>query len=135
MANHYITSNGERVTQTQINSRLARAKHGSIRNYICECFGMPFHAHDLDHTISQQRSKQIHKTELIWDENNWSWSSREAHMQWESFKSGQFQDHLNFKKRMEFVAKHDPVGFNMRCNYLTYPDLIEWASDLSKIPT
>ena len=128
--NHYECSDGERVTQTQINSRLSKAKHGSIRNFICECYGPPFTSHDCDHSISQKRSKEIHKTELIWMEGNWSWSNRKAHEEWESYKSGKFQDHLNFKNRTTFVAMHDPEGFRMRVNYVSYPELLEWCLTL-----
>ena len=85
---------------------------------------------DCDHTISQRRCKELGKTELIWDENNWSWSSRQAHLEWEEYKSGKFQHHLNFKTRMAYMAEHDYTGFMARFHYVTDPDLTAWCESV-----
>lgn len=94
----------------------------------------PHTAHDLDHTISQKRCKELKKTELIWTEGNWSWSNREAHISWESYqvidRPPEFQYHQNFKKRMTFVAMHDYNGFMARFHYVTDPDLIAFCETL-----
>lgn len=69
---------------------------------------------DHDHTISQKRCKELGKIELIWDFDNIVYSSRKAHMEWESYKSGLFMNHANFKERMEFLKEHDPEGYQKR---------------------
>lgn len=72
--NYYTCSDGEKVTQSQINSRLSRAKKGFMERYVCESCGRngkTFAA--WSHTISQKRCKELHKTELIWLEGNGSW--------------------------------------------------------------
>jgi hypothetical protein len=69
---------------------------------------------DHDHTISQKRCKELGKTELIGDYENIEYSSRKAHMEWESYKSGLFVKHANFDRRMAFVKEHDPEGWEKR---------------------
>ena len=122
MANLYTCSDGEKVNQRQINARLAREKKGFIERYICEsCEINRNHFAAWSHTISQKRCKELHRTELIWLEGNGSWDCHECHLQWESYKSGQFQDHKNFKQRMRFMLMYDEEGFRKRLNYVTYP--------------
>ena len=79
----------------------------------CECCGAAL-ADDHDHTISQKRCKELKKTELIWDPENWSRSCRRCHSEWESYKSGKFRNHKNYVKRMWFMKKHDPEGYRKR---------------------
>jgi len=74
---------------------------------------------DHDHTISQARCKQLHKTELIWNPDGIEFSSRIAHSEWESYRSGRFEEHANVIKRMLFVKKHDPEGFRKRYMHLS----------------
>lgn len=128
--NYYTTSDGERLTQRQINSKLAEAKKWSMQNFICECYGPPWYANDCDHTISQKRCKELHKTELIWDYKNWSWSCRKAHEEWESYKSGAFQTHKNVFERMSFIHKHDPEGFMKRLLCITDKELLNKLKQL-----
>lgn len=103
----YYCSNGDRVSQATINRRLSQCyrKMGNP--------GFPSHR-DHDHTISQARCKQLHKTELIWDQYNIEFSERQTHTEWESYRSGSFEEHSNVIKRMLFVKKHDREGFMKR---------------------
>jgi hypothetical protein len=132
--NYYTCSDGVRLTQAQINSRLSKERKGWREKYVCECFGAPHIAHDADHSISQKRCKEIGKTELIWDEGNISWSCREAHQLWESYKNGKFQYHKNFKKRMLFVAMYDYEGFMKRFHCLTEAKAIQYCEGLINQP-
>jgi len=112
----YRCSDGEMVSQAQINSRLKKA-YEEIEMLcptgICQAYNH-MKADDHDHTISQKRCKELGKTELIWDIDNIEFSCREAHMEWESYKSGYFEDHANVIKRMLYVKKHDTEGFEKR---------------------
>ena len=85
---------------------------------MCQCCQQEI-AVDHDHTISQARCKTLHKTELIWDSDNWSSSCRECHKEWESYKSGRFEEHKNVIQRMLFVKEHDPEGFRKRYAHLS----------------
>ena len=114
--NHYHTSTGERVTQGQINIRYRKAKSGAMLKYVCEGCGKK--AHDVSHTIAQIKCKDLHKTELIWDEENWSFDCRDCHHIWESYKSGLFTQLKNFAVRMFYVEKHDPEGYRQRMNFV-----------------
>jgi len=123
--NYYLTSTGERLNQRQINSRLSREKKGFIERYVCEsCDISSRRIVHWSHTISQKRCKELHKTELIWDEGNGSWDCQEhCHIEWESYKSGVFQEHFNMVRRMAFIAQHDLEGFKKRLNYITDQDI------------
>ena len=121
--NEYKTSDGERVSQATIDRRRREEqRHILYRlaplNPICEGCG-EYPAMEHDHTISQARCKTLHKTELIWDPDNWSYSCRQCHQEWESYRSGRFEEHANVIKRMLFVKQHDPEGFEKRVQHLS----------------
>ena len=116
--NKFTTSTGERVSQATIDRRRKEAYQNAWKITVCECCHEEM-ATDHDHSISQARCKQLHKTELIWDADNWSASCRECHSEWESYRSGKFEDHKNVVKRMLFVKKHDPQGFEKRRQHLS----------------
>lgn len=122
--NHYTCSDGERVTQTQINSRLSKAKKGFMERYICESCGKN-QGTDWSHTISQRRCKELHKTELVWLEGNGSWDCRTCHVDWEEYKRPNYLDANNWLERMTFVAIHDEEGFRMRLMYVNDPVKME----------
>ena len=114
-------SDGSMVSQQFINSKLSKLRKSiskKIESKRCEAYPQ-LEANDLDHTISQKRCKHLGKSELIWDVKNMSISSREAHIEWENFASGEFEDHNNVIKRMLFVKKHDPEMFEKRYQRLS----------------
>lgn len=116
----YECSDGTRVSQATIDARLrkAYAKHEYFSQACQCCHESRWEAHD--HTISQKTCKEVlHKAELVWDHNNWSYSCHECHQEWESYKSGAFQHHANVVRRMLFVKEHDPEGYQKRLAYIT----------------
>lgn len=124
MPNYYTTSTGAKVTQATIRKNLTATYKGMLVKYICEACGSS-KAVDHDHTISQKRCKELHKTELIWDEANMSFSCRTCHMEYESYKSGKFSYHANCEKRMLYIYEHDTEGFQKRLLYIERPDILE----------
>lgn len=113
--NYYKTSDGERVTQTQINSRLSKAKKGFIERYVCEsCSNNSNKFAAWSHTIAQKRCKELHKTELIWMEGNGSWDCHDCHTIFESYKDGQFSYFKNAYERMIFTGIYDEDTFVKR---------------------
>lgn len=122
--NHYYDSDGKLYNQRQINSKLSRERKGFMESYICQCCWKN-QTNDLDHTIDQKTCKRLHKTELIWDEDNTSWSCRSCHIVWENFKSGKFQHHKNVVKRMLYIKEHDPEGFQKRLFYITRKEILK----------
>lgn len=114
----YKCSDGTRVTQDQIDRR--RTKLYANMPTMKRCAAYPhLMANDHDHTISQARCKTLGKTELIWDPDNVEFSSRIAHKEWESYRGKDFEDHQNVVRRMLFVRKHDPEGFEKRYQQLS----------------
>jgi protein-arginine kinase activator protein McsA len=124
--NYYECGNGERVTQTQINHRLSRAKKGFIERYVCESCETRSNAFAAwSHTISQKRCKELHKTDLIWLEGNGSWDCHPCHTDFESFKSGKFSYMNNAYDRMLFIGIYDKQTFVKRYLCITNEDLKE----------
>ncbi len=117
----YKCSDGTRVTQDQIDRMLTAARKIMRNNATSsKCKAYPdLEANDFDHTISQSRCKELGKTELIWNPDNMEFSSRIAHMEWERYRSGVFEEHQNVVRRMLFVKKHDPEGFEKRYQQLS----------------
>lgn len=114
--NKYYCSNGIRVSQASIDRRYSeslREKHAGKGIVMCECCqSVP--ATDNDHTIAKARCKELHKTELIWDKDNFVSSCRKCHRQWESYKDGAYKKHANYESRMDFLRQHDKEGYQKR---------------------
>lgn len=112
----YCCTNGEAVSQSTINRRYSEAlktKHSGQGITMCECCRKE-RAQDNDHTISQKRCKEIGKTELIYDPENFVSSCRSCHNSWESYKSDEFRHHLNYEERMNYLHKHDLQSYFKR---------------------
>jgi len=111
-------SNGDTISESQIRSRLENRYKKTTKptTVKCQCCGKN-QAVDHDHSISQKRCKELHKSELIWNEKNWSLSCRTCHMEFESYKDGKFKKHINYKSRMNFIALNDPEGYRKRINF------------------
>ena len=124
-APRYRSSDGKTYSQKQIDNRKNKeyAKNPKPSDSVCECCGEKRAEHH-DHTISQRTCKILHKTELIWFEGNWSLSCGKCHHDYESYKSGEFQNHNNVVERMLFIKMHDKEGFRKRLNYINNVELL-----------
>lgn len=113
--NHYTTSTGDRISQRAIDRRYSKSlkeKHNG--NPIAICGGCGARAVHNDHTISQKRCKELHKTELIWNPDNYESSCAKCHQEWESYKDGKYMKHKNHIERMMFLLEHDKEGYITR---------------------
>ncbi len=71
MPNKYYCSNGERVTEATIKSRLSAAyKRWYAGEGIQVCAGCGGVASGTAHILPRSQCKVLHKTELIWDKFN-----------------------------------------------------------------
>lgn len=116
--NTYKCSNGQKVTQAQIDrnySKMLKEKH--IGEFYFICSGCGGQAHDNSHIISRQRCKEIGKTELIWDERNVVNACRECHHKWENFKSGEWRELKNYVPMLRYLQRNDPEGLKIRENF------------------
>lgn len=128
--NTYPCSDGSRITQEELNMRIRAAKARKGKKRGCEAYGPAYSLDDHgpidnDHTISCDRCKEIGKSELAYDVRNMVHNSRVSHMEWEAYKSGEFQNHLNVVERMKYVKEHDPEGYELRKNYITNLRILE----------
>lgn len=114
--NYSFCSDGTRISEAGIRARYSdalREKHAGNPRAMCGC-GCGGPAVHNDHTIAKARCKVIHKTELIWDPENFESSCEKAHREWEDFKSGMWIMHANCNKRLLFLKENDPEGFTVR---------------------
>ncbi len=110
LTNTSLCSNGERVTNGQIKSRLSEAyklKRAKQQTTHCEGFEGKGAA-GFAHIIAQARCKQIGKTELIWDLDNFFPASFEANAAIENPKGVETWIKLkNIDHCLEFIRLHD----------------------------
>ena len=100
-----ICSNGERVTLTQIDYR-RRKSYEQCDQVWCDGCGRPATCHA--HIIPQARCKQLHKTELIWDRNNWFPSCFNCNLAIENPKGNEWKKLKNIDSCIQFIYEHDP---------------------------
>lgn len=110
-------SDGSYVSQSYILNKLIKAYRSASPLTVCECCGLQ-PASDHDHTLAKEKCKQIGRTELIWDELNWSNSCRGCHNQW-GYLSAAMEDHKNFVPRMLFLRQHDREEYMKRRNKIS----------------
>ena len=82
---YYTTSDGERVSDATISKRLSKAYRQRYDGepYPC-CEEMGIRAQGSSHIISQKRCKEIGKTELIWNPDNFFPATHVTNSRWES---------------------------------------------------
>lgn len=117
--NTYECSDGTRITQKELDMRIRSAKIRKGKKLKCTALGddYDFDTHgplDWSHTISVERCKELGKSELSYDLNNMVCECRASHMDWESYKSGDFQMAMNVIGRMRYLKERDPEGFEKR---------------------
>lgn len=106
----YVCSNGETVTQAEIDKRRGEAYRLKYQDNPCpidEGFREQ-RAQCTAHIISQQRCKQIHKTELIWDIENMFAATHESNRAIENPKGQEWKKLKNLQYCLNFIEKHDP---------------------------
>lgn len=117
----YRCSDGQLVSQREININLKLVKEliSQVRVPMCQGSGRWDVPLSNSHTISVARCKELGKTELIWDEENIELEGWEAptsnptmaHNIWENGTIKQKVQLLNFERKLQYIAKHDPEQF------------------------
>ena len=108
---YYTTSSGERVSEATIQKRLSKAYRQRYDGepYPC-CEETGTRAQGSSHIISQSRCKELHKTELIWNPDNFFPATHVTNSRWESND----KKLRNYDEYMEFMKIHDLEGYNKR---------------------
>jgi 5-methylcytosine-specific restriction endonuclease McrA len=113
--NRFYCSDGERVTQAQIDARRSLAYRTAYQgNLLVRCEGCGEKATESSHIISQKRAKDMHATNLIWNPENFFASCRSCHTKWEATFSGQWLDLLCVQRCLETLKKYDNEGYEKR---------------------
>lgn len=117
----YRCSDGSLVSQVDIKWKLSITtdKIKQSRLPICQGTGRSDVPLSFSHTISQARCKELGKTELIWDEDNIELEGFEAptsnpvaaHNIWEVGSIDKKIMLLNFERKLQYIAKHDPEHY------------------------
>lgn len=110
--NTFLCSDGRRVTQAEINNRLSKIysacdkeeNRNGGKTYCRGCGGL---AESHAHIIPQARCKQIGKTELIWQMNNWFYGCFECNSAIENPKGTAWKKLKNIDKCIAFIYEHD----------------------------
>jgi len=109
MANHALTSTGERLTDAQIKTRYAASRkkkyEGSIAHR-CEGCGQP--AACSAHIIPQARLKVLHKAELIYDPKAYFPGCYACNAAIENPKGQEWKALKNIDRCLFFILQHDP---------------------------
>ena len=108
MPNKYLCSNGEKVTEATIQSKLSKAYKD---HYLFEprgaCEGCGETATCTAHIIPKARCKQIGKTELIWKPVNWFRSCYKCNAIAENPKSDEIKELLNYQTILKVTKQYD----------------------------
>jgi hypothetical protein len=110
--NHYFTSTGERVTQSQIDRKLKVAyeyfEHAVGDEY---CFGCGGQAQGHAHIVPKARCKQLRKTELIWSVENFFPACHNCNTIAENVSSEAITRLKNFSYIKEYLRVNDYERF------------------------
>lgn len=107
-SNTWACSDGTRVTQKEINDNLTEAyriKYTKGNSMTCEgCGGW---ADSSAHIIAKARCKQIRKTELIWNPDNFFPACFECNAAIENPKGQEWKTLKNIDQCIQFIYEHD----------------------------
>ncbi len=108
----YRTSTGERVTQSQIDGNIRKAKSEFILEVepFCSNCGTTGNRLTISHTLSVDKCKKLGLSDLTWDKNNFNLECMDCHMIWE---------HSNEEEKSQMKT------YENKCSYLAYVDSIK----------
>jgi hypothetical protein len=110
----YYCSDGAKVTQEEINknrSESYKIAYGDKGRQVCKGCEERL-AEASAHSIPQARCKQIHKTELIWDLENFWPACHYCNRKAENPKSESWKELKNKDQILNFIEKHDKELFS-----------------------
>lgn len=132
--NKYECSDGERVTQRQIDrnrSEAYRKDYEENPSMWCEGCGQLAQCHA--HIIPQARCKQIRKTELIWAKSNFFRSCFKCNSAIENPKGQAWRDLKNIEKYLIFMIHNDRELFNKFAVQMSDDELSEFPKLITEM--
>jgi hypothetical protein len=106
--NTWACSDGTRLNQYEIDTKLTEAyRIKYTKGNSCTCEGCGRWADSSAHIIAKSRCKQIGKTELTWDENNFFPACFECNSAIENPKGTEWKNLKNIDKCIAFIYDHD----------------------------
>lgn len=120
----YRCSNGERVTQVEIDKRYKEIcdQIDLERERYCEATGRTDLPLSHSHTISRKRCKELGKTELVWNKDNLflesMGSSDSGHVIWEHGDLDSKKKLFNFERKLAYIKIHDQEAYQKIINEL-----------------
>jgi len=121
-------SDGSQVSQATIDKRRSAAyrdrySDGSGR----VCLGCGAKAEGSAHIIPQARCKQLHRTELIWSEENFFPACHKCNKAIENPKGSEWKNLLNLFDCLSVIKKYDTELYN-KFNFDDGLDLPSWSA-------
>lgn len=106
--NRYYCSDGTRVSESAIKSRLTAAyrKHYVDTDGVCE--GCGGRAEGTAHIVPKARCKVLHKTEYIWNPVNWFKACHKCNLKAET---SQITTLMNYKRILAVIELIDPEKY------------------------
>lgn len=126
-------SDGTHYTQDEINTRLraSYAVNYANKKYIpCEGCGKAFEG--SAHIIAQARCKQLRKTELIWDSNNYFPACHKCNSAIENPKGQEWKKLRNIDRCLLFISQHDNELFQKFMVNCTEEEILQFNQTLFK---
>lgn len=112
--NRYYCSTGERVSESTIQSRYSHALRSWYPSGWATCEGCGGRATETSHIVAKARCKELHRTELIWTQENTFPACRKCHAAWEALKGEAWKELKNIKRLLYVEEKYDPQGYAAR---------------------
>lgn len=101
----YNTSYGQRVSQSQIDNNIRKAKLEFTQNIepYCHGCGVTGDRLSVSHTLSVDRCKKMGKSELAWDKNNFELECTKCHLTWENGTQEEKEGLLNYQNKVDYL--------------------------------
>lgn len=101
----YNTSYGERVSQSQIDSNIRKAKLEFTQNVepYCHGCGRTGERLSVSHTLSVDKCKKSGRSELAWDINNFELECTDCHLTWEGGTKEEKKKLLNYENKVSYL--------------------------------
>lgn len=107
--NRSYCSDGSRISESVIHDKYARARERKYAGVgVWRCEGCGTDCHGSAHIIAKARCKVIHKSELIWDPNNFFPACNACNQAIENPKGEAWKHLRNIEHCLKVIAKYDP---------------------------
>lgn len=107
-------SSGEKVSEATIAARYSRALRDWYPSGLATCEGCGRRAIETSHIVAKARCKELHRTELIWTQENTFPTCRTCHRAWEALYGTAWRKLAGVERFLAVEKKYDREGYEKR---------------------